>query len=64
VAVASETRQIRRSARVEIALPASVAFGNGRTLACETIDFSHAGLGLRVPADYDTPLGQPMHVSL
>ena len=64
VAVAGETRQVRRSPRVATALPASLMFGNGKTLACETIDFSQTGLGLRVPADADIPLDEPMHVSL
>ena len=64
VAVASETRQVRRSPRVSTRLPASLTFANGKTLACETIDFSQTGLGLRVPAEAEIPMGEPMHVSL
>ncbi|MFW7348600.1 MAG: UDP-forming cellulose synthase catalytic subunit [Pigmentiphaga sp.] len=64
VAVAGETRQVRRSPRVATALPASLMFGNGKTLACQTIDFSQTGLGLRVPADADVPMDELLHVSL
>jgi len=64
VAVAGETRQMRRAPRVTAALPASIMFDNGKTLACETIDFSQTGLGLRVAPGTDIPLGEPMRVSL
>lgn len=64
VAVANETRQVRRSPRVGMRMPATLRFASGKTLACETIDFSQTGIGLRVPADVEIPMDEPMHVSL
>ncbi|NYE21761.1 UDP-forming cellulose synthase catalytic subunit [Pigmentiphaga litoralis] len=64
IAVASETRQVRASPRVAANLRAGLRFTNGKTLSCETEDFSQTGLGLRIPADVDVPIGQQVLVSI
>src|SRR5690606_19693841 len=48
LAVASETRQVRSAPRVTTALPAALRLADGRTLMCETDDFSQNGIGLRL----------------
>jgi cellulose synthase (UDP-forming) len=47
--VALETKQIRISHRVNLKLPAILHLANGKTLKCETVDFSEGGIAL-VPA--------------
>lgn len=64
LAVASETRQIRSTPRVTAALPAVLRFADGKTLVCETDDFSQTGMGLRVPAGLKLDVGAPVHLSL
>ena len=64
LAVASETRQVRSTPRVTAALPAALRFADGKTLVCETDDFSQSGVGLRVPQDVSLAAGSLVHVSL
>ncbi len=64
IAVASEQRQIRQAPRVAASLPSTVRFASGRTIACETQDFSQTGLGLQLPAETDVPLGEKVMVSV
>jgi cellulose synthase (UDP-forming) len=64
LAVAYETRQVRRSHRVSASLPATVRFGDGSAIACSTEDLSERGLGLRLPAATPVPLNQKVSVSL
>lgn len=64
LAVASESRQIRSSPRVEAHLQATLVFGDGKTVACQTTDFSQEGLGLRIPVDLPLKIGDPVQVSL
>jgi len=64
IAVASENKQIRLAPRVAARLPSTVRFSNGRTIACETQDFSQTGLGLTLPADMEVPLGEKVQVSI
>lgn len=49
VAVASETRQVRREPRVQAKLQARVRLPDGRQFFCHTLDFSQSGLGLELP---------------
>lgn len=49
LAVAMEARQIRSHWRVQLAMPAMVRLPNGRTMVCETEDFSEGGLALKLP---------------
>lgn len=64
LAVASETRQVRSTPRVKAALPAALRFADGRTLMCETDDFSQGGLGLRIPAQLALEMGSLVQVTL
>jgi len=64
LAVASETRQVRSTPRVATVMPAALRFADGRTLMCETDDFSQGGVGLQVPPDFSLPLGTAVQVSL
>jgi cellulose synthase (UDP-forming) len=64
IAVASETKQVRHSPRVAANLAAAIRFDNGKTLSCETEDFSQTGLGLRIPPDVAVTIGQTVHVSI
>ncbi|KWN65871.1 UDP-forming cellulose synthase catalytic subunit [Burkholderia ubonensis] len=49
MAVTSERKQIRAFHRVPIKLPVMLRLSTGRTLACETIDYSEGGLGVLLP---------------
>lgn len=64
VSVASETRQVRRTHRVDMRLPAALRRPDGQLLRCETEDFSEGGLSLTVPADQGLPVDAPVQVSL
>ncbi len=64
LAVASETRQVRSTPRVTAALPAALRFADGKTLVCETDDFSQSGVGLRVPPGLRLEPGSSVEVSL
>lgn len=64
LAVASETRQLRSTPRVTAALPAALRFADGKTLVCETDDFSQSGVGLRVPQGLKLETGSQVEVSL
>ncbi len=62
--VASETRQVRRTHRVETRLPAVLYLDNGQAVHCECLDYSMTGLGLRVPEGVLAQAGERIHVSL
>ncbi|HEY4297177.1 MAG TPA: UDP-forming cellulose synthase catalytic subunit, partial [Paraburkholderia sp.] len=47
--VASESRQLRLTPRVQIELPAAVIQADGLRIDCQTSDYSHGGLGLVLP---------------
>ncbi|CAM2157182.1 Cellulose synthase catalytic subunit [UDP-forming] [Pararobbsia alpina] len=64
VAAASEVRQVRDSHRVAMVIRAMLRFANGRTLACETIDYSEGGVAIRIPAGVTIPLHEEVQVSL
>lgn len=64
LAVASETRQVRSAPRVTAAIPAALRMADGKTLMCQTDDFSQNGLGLRVPQELELPTGSELHVTL
>jgi cellulose synthase (UDP-forming) len=55
IAVAAETRQVRRAHRVAMHLPAVLYLPDGHLLRCETDDFSDGGAVLRLP-DQARPL--------
>jgi cellulose synthase (UDP-forming) len=64
VAAANERRQVRESHRVAARIPVMLRFGNGRTLACETLDYSEGGIGVALPEDARVPDGEQVTVSL
>jgi cellulose synthase (UDP-forming) len=62
--VASETRQVRRTHRVQTRLPAVLYLDNGQAVHCECVDYSMSGLGLQVPEALGTRAGERVHVGL
>jgi len=49
IAVAKETRQVRKTIRVEAAIPAIIHYANGISLRTQTIDISMGGVQLVTP---------------
>lgn len=64
MSVALEARQIRRNWRVQMSLPAMVKLPNGRTVACETEDFSEGGLAIKLPAAIPIDIDCQVRISL
>ena len=64
VFVANEARQQRRTPRISAVIPATIYFANGHTLACETHDFSVAGVGLTLPAKAELTIGEEVRIGL
>lgn len=64
LSVALESRQIRRHWRVQLTLPAMIKLPTGRTVACETEDFSEGGLALKLPVEVAIDKGSMVRISL
>ncbi len=64
LAVALETRQVRRNWRVQRVIPAMVKLPTGRTIVCQTEDFSEGGLALNLPAAVTVDKGSTVTISL
>ncbi|SAK53953.1 cellulose synthase (UDP-forming) [Caballeronia arationis] len=64
VAAASERRQVRTTHRVHMQMPVMLKFSTGRTLACETIDYSEGGVGVKLPSQIEVPMHERVTVSL
>ena len=64
LAVALEARQIRSHWRVRLTMPAMVQLANGRTMVCETEDFSEGGLALNLPIALVLEKSAPVNVSI
>lgn len=64
VAVATEVKQVRRTHRVSMRMPATLYLPDGRTVACHTRDFSGGGLALVLPVAIDPAVGTEAHVAL
>jgi cellulose synthase (UDP-forming) len=64
VAAANEQKQIRSVHRVAMKMPVMLRFGTGRTLSCETTDYSEGGVGVRLPSGIQVPLHENVTVSL
>lgn len=64
VAVASEVRQIRAEPRVFSKMPAMLSLSNGKTIACQTNDFSQSGVGIALPEGVEVACGEQVLVSL
>lgn len=64
VAVASETRQVRREPRVQARLQTRVILPDGRQFFCHTLDFSQRGIGLELPPRINLACGDRIQVGL
>lgn len=64
MAVASETRQIRTNPRVEMRITATLHLPGGRTMCCETENFSEGGFSVVLPAPLNIEQSQLLQVSL
>ncbi len=64
LSVALESRQVRRHWRVQLTLPAMIKLPTGRTVACETEDFSEGGLALKLPVEVAIDKGSMVRISL
>jgi len=66
-AVASEARQVRRNHRIPMRIPAALHLAGGRTMACETENFSEGGINVVLPdalAKLDISPDQMLDISL
>jgi cellulose synthase (UDP-forming) len=63
-AVASEARQVRHNHRIPMRLPATLHLPGGRTMACETENFSEGGLSVILPAALKIEQQQRLNISL
>ena len=64
IAVASETRQVRRSHRVKLEVPAIVHLPGGHLIRGTTLDFSEGGAALSLPALPEIAPDALLHISL
>lgn len=64
VAVASESRQMRAEPRVNAKIKATLALGDGYSIACHTLDFSQRGIGIQLPPGLTVARGAVVDVSL
>ena len=62
--VAAETRQLRRTQRVQTHLRAVLYLDDGRALHCTCVDYAMQGLGLRLPGGVELAAGERLQVSL
>lgn len=64
LAVAAEARQVRRAHRVAIDLPATLWLPDGKTIRCQTTDYSEGGIGLSMPVPAPVRVGDPVRISI
>ena len=64
VAAANETRQLRNAHRIALQVPARLYLPDGRSLRCDTFDFSTGGVGLDLSAAMPAEAGSPMQIAL
>ncbi len=64
LAIASETRQLRRSHRVLLSLPAILQLADGKLLHCVTEDVSEGGVALQLSAPVTLESDQTLRISL
>ncbi|EPY6989695.1 UDP-forming cellulose synthase catalytic subunit [Klebsiella quasipneumoniae] len=58
VAVSVESKQVRRSHRVEMSMPAAIARDDGHLFSCTVHDYSDGGLGIKIHSDAQVLEGQ------
>ncbi|MET3117726.1 cellulose synthase (UDP-forming) [Undibacterium sp. GrIS 1.8] len=64
LAVATESKQVRRTHRVKARLSAILRLPGGHSVVCETEDFSLGGMSLRLPEDVSVGKDEEIYVSL
>ncbi|MCS2171041.1 UDP-forming cellulose synthase catalytic subunit [Scandinavium sp. TWS1a] len=64
VAVSVESKQVRRSHRVEMKMPAAIAREDGHLFSCTLHDFSDGGVGLTINGDGQVLEGQKVNLLL
>ncbi|MRS16417.1 UDP-forming cellulose synthase catalytic subunit [Enterobacteriaceae bacterium RIT691] len=64
VAVSVESKQVRRSHRVEMNMPAAIAREDGHLFSCKLHDFSDGGVGLKINGDAHVLEGQKVRLLL
>ncbi len=64
VAVSVESKQVRRSHRVEMKMPAAIAREDGHLFSCTLHDFSDGGVGLKINGDGQVLEGQKVNLLL
>ncbi|HGL5371384.1 TPA: UDP-forming cellulose synthase catalytic subunit [Citrobacter farmeri] len=64
VAVSVESKQVRRSHRVEISMPAAIAREDGHLFSCTVHDFSDGGLGIKINGQAQVLEGQKVNLLL
>ena len=64
VAVSVESKQVRRSHRVEMTMPAAIAREDGHLFSCTVQDFSDGGLGIKINGRAQILEGQKVNLLL
>lgn len=64
VAVSVESKQVRRSHRVEMTMPAAIAREDGHLFSCTVQDFSDGGLGIKINGQAQVLEGQKVNLLL
>ncbi|PDO87122.1 UDP-forming cellulose synthase catalytic subunit [Kosakonia sacchari] len=64
VAVSVESKQVRRSHRVEMSMPAVIAREDGHLFSCTVHDFSDGGLGVKINGQAQVLEGQKVNLLL
>ena len=64
LAVATESKQVRRTHRVRALLNATLRLPNGHSIVCQTEDFSMGGMSLKVPDGFSMQKDEELMVSL
>lgn len=64
VAVSVESKQVRRSHRVEMTMPAAIAREDGHLFSCTVQDFSDGGLGIKINGQAQILEGQKVNLLL
>ncbi|ULU23162.1 UDP-forming cellulose synthase catalytic subunit [Dyella terrae] len=64
VGVAKEARQVRVSHHVPLCVPATLVLADGKTMACNTENYSTGGLGMVLPEELKLERGAPLGVAL
>jgi cellulose synthase (UDP-forming) len=64
VNTALEARQVRKDTRLSRKLPATINLPDGKTIVCETVEFSQNGFELKISQPLDLPRDSKIMVSL